>query len=474
MLHRFMLLRGFARGPRVLTDGHGWGLFGTFDSRLRLQTTVRLRWFAVVGQLIAVLVVHFGLGFPLPLGYCLLFIAGSAWVNVILRVSYPARHRLSPAFATLLLAYDTVQLAILLYLTGGIENPFTVLMVAPVTVSAATLPPRNTILLGALALIAMGVLVASTMPLPWDPGQRLDLPLLYKVGLFAAVASCLTFLALYAWRLSKEARQMSAALSATELVLAREQKLHALDGLAAAAAHELGTPLSTIVLVAKELEQQVPPGSAAAEDLVLLRSQAQRCREILQKLTRHPSEQDPDPLHANLSITQLLDEAAAPHREGDVAITINARPEPGSPEPVGERRPGLIYGLGNLIENAVEFATARVQITALWNEREVTVAVSDDGPGFAPEVLDAIGDPYVTTRPVRGAGKADSQEPTGLGLGFFIAKTLLERSGATLSLGNRRGDEHGAIVRISWPRAAFETRIGRHAPQTANQTPAEA
>ena len=440
-------------------------VFDLEASRLRLQTTVRLRWFAVVGQLAAVMFVYFGLGFDLPMGWCLLVISASAWLNIFLRVRFPARHRLDAWVATCLLAYDILQLALLLYLTGGIENPFVVLLVAPATVSAATLPPRNIVALGVLALVLSALLIKYHQPLPWYAANGLELPPLYGVGAFAGVASCMVFLGFYGWRLSKEGRQMSAALAATELVLAREQKLHALDGLAAAAAHELGTPLGTIVLVAKELEHGLEQGSAMAEDIALLKSQAQRCREILQKLTRKPTESDP--LHASLSITQLIEEAVAPHRMYSVAIEIDQGPYVGgetedvggraTDEPVGERRPGLIYGVGNLIENAVEFAQSKVLITARWNEREVMIMIMDDGPGFAPDVIESLGEPYVTTR--RSAGtKVDEGKATGLGLGFFIAKTLLERSGATVGMANREPPERGAKVTLTWRRHDFEGR----------------
>src|SRR5690606_12185354 len=294
------------------------------ESRLRLQTIVRLRWFAVLGQLLAVSIVQFVLGFEFPFSLCLLLIAASAWLNVFLSVRYPARFRLGATFATALLAYDILQLVALLYLTGGVENPFVVLIVGPVTVSAATLPPINALFLGGLALISTALLIVDHWPVPWYAGELLALPLIYKIGQLAAVTATMMFLAFYVWRLSKEARQMSAALTATELVLAREQKLHALDGLAAAAAHELGTPLATIVLVTSELQRDVEPGTPMAEDLALLRSQADRCREILQKLTRQPSEQDP--LHATLSVTQLLEEAAEPYRSAAKAIEISCGP----------------------------------------------------------------------------------------------------------------------------------------------------
>ncbi len=431
------------------------------ESRLRLQTAVRLRWFAVAGQLLTVGLVYFVLGFQLPFGICLAFIALSAWLNVFLRIRYPARTRLSISLATWLLAYDILQLAGLLYLTGGVDNPFTFLLVAPVTVSAATLPPRNTVVLGVLAASAAILLIWYHLPLPWSHGTGLELPMLYKLGELSSVLAGMTFLALYVWRIAKEARQMSDALAATELVLAREQQLHALDGLAAAAAHELGTPLATITLVTKELAREAPPDTPFADDIALLNAQAVRCREILRKLTRSPSESDP--LHARMSVTQLIEEAAGPYRGFGTEIVVNAGPEAGaertgSLEPVGERRPGVIYGLGNLVENAVDFAREKVEITAKWSAREVVVSIADDGPGIAPEVMDTLGEPYITTRPSRRPEQYRDGEPSGLGLGFFIAKTLLERSGASVALENREPPERGALITISWPRETFENR----------------
>jgi len=442
------------KSVRVLVD--------PVDSRLRLHTIVRLRWIAVLGQLIAICAVYFGLGFALPIGTCLTVIALSAWLNVFLAIWYPSRYRLGSVFGTGLLAYDIVQLAALLYLTGGIDNPFTMLIVAPVTVSAATLPLRNTIALGFLALAAAGLLVVQHQPLPWYDGASFELPFILKLGVFAAVCASTTFLALYAWRLTKESRQMSAALAATDLVLAREQKLHALDGLAAAAAHELGTPLSTIAIVSKELEHEVGPESPLYEDIGLLKNQAQRCREILQKLTRRPSEQDP--LHARVLVRAMLEEAAAPYRAAPTKIVITAGPADASggpmSEPAIERRPGVIYGLGNIIENATDFAATKVEIGAEWNALGLVVTIKDDGPGFPAEIMDNIGEPYVTTRPSEGpeVGNVQDEDTAGLGLGFFIAKTLLERSGATVSLSNRQSPQRGAVVRVHWPRAFILNR----------------
>jgi len=426
------------------------------DSRLRLQTIMRLRWLAIVGQATAIVAVWLGLGFDLPVGLCVGLIALSAWLNVFLAIRYPARHRLSTPYATALLAYDLLQLAALLYLTGGIENPFTMLIVAPVTVSAATLPLRSTIPLGIIAILSACLIALVHEPLPWFPGPTFVLPFTYRMGVLIAVAASLTFLALYVWRLSKEARQMTAALAATDLVLAREQRLHAIDGLAAAAAHELGTPLSTIVVVAKELERELATDGTYTEDIALLMSQAQRCRDILQRLTRQPSEQDP--MHAHLSVRQMLDEAARPYRSLGPALEFSAGPAADADaaaarEPEAERRPGVIYGFGNIIENAVDFARKKVEIRAAWNATGVEVTIADDGPGFPPELMDTIGEPYVTTRPARA--QTQEGDATGLGLGVFIARTLLERSGATIAFENRKSPSTGAVMRICWPRNEF-------------------
>ncbi|HPG88697.1 MAG TPA: ActS/PrrB/RegB family redox-sensitive histidine kinase [Hyphomicrobium sp.] len=436
------------------------GIVNERESQLRLVTSVRLRWAAVLGQLIAIAVTMGVYGFPMEVGSCLMLVALSAWLNVYLSIRYPARHRLSTDFATVLLAYDTLQLTGLLYFTGGIQNPFAMLLAAPVTVAASTLPPRYTAILGSLVLACSIFLVVEYYPLPWYQGLRIEFPRDYKIGIVAAIAAATSFLAFYSWRLNKEARQMSAALAATDMVLASEQRLHALDGLAAAAAHELGTPLSTIVLVAKELEHELGTDSRYREDLQLLHAQAMRCREILQKLTRRPDEQDP--MHASITIQELLDEASAAHKLSGKRIVVSAHPmtsgvEPLADEPLGIRRPGVIYGLGNIVENAVGFAASEVQIDARWSKADVSVTISDDGPGFAAELMDTIGEPYVTSRRYQDRG---DKGHSGLGLGFFIAKTLLERSGAVVNFSNRTAPLTGAIIQIVWPRSAFELKPG--------------
>ena len=448
---------GMAQRLRVAVEG------------LRLQTLVRLRWLAVIGQIASVMGVHFGLGFRLPLGWCLAVIALSAWLNIFLTIRWRTSLRLEDRYAALLLGYDIVQLAGLLYLTGGIQNPFVFLFLVPVTVSASTLPLSRTVALGTLTLGLITLLAFFHLPLPWYPSTRLVLPQIYAAGLWTALMSGLVFSIMYAYRIASEARQMSDALAATEQVLAREQQLSALDGLAAAAAHELGTPLGTIALVAKELKRELPEAEAHAEDLDLLISQAQRCREILSRLANRESQTDA--MFASVKVTVMAEDVAQPLRGGPVEIVVN--PEPtglGGRERAGEpsviRNPGIAFGLANILENAVDFAASRVDVDISWTPEEIAIVVVDDGPGFAQEVIDRLGEPYVTTR--AGYGPLDEAgtdaDHDGMGLGFFIANTLLERSGATVTLANRAHPQTGAIVRVAWPRHAIEAREMRQTP----------
>lgn len=415
------------------------------SQRLRLNTLIRLRWLAIVGQSLTVLVVAYGLKFPLPVSMCFALIACSAWMNLLLTFRYPAAHRLTPFSAFAILTFDSLQLAGLLYMTGGLTNPFSLLMTVPVVVSATSLPLRLTAMLGALVIVAATLLVFYHLPLPWHEGAPLAMPFIYVAGMWMAVFCSIAFTAIYAFRVAEEARLLANALAATELVLQREQHLSALDGLAAAAAHELGTPLATITLVAKEMEKALGEDPKYGEDVRLLRSQSERCREILKRLTSLSSESE---VHlSRLPLTSLVEEVTAPHR--DFGISIKLRPgERIGPEPVGRRNPGVIYGLGNLVENAVDFARNSVTVRWNWNEAAVSFTIIDDGPGFPPEIIDRIGEPYMSTRQGTEAGG-------GLGLGLFIAKTLLERSGATLDFRNSSEPGEGAIVQISWPRSVF-------------------
>ena len=426
---------------------------GDFSSRsLRLDTLVRLRWLAVAGQGVAVLFARFALGFPVPMDLCLAVIGLSAALNLVLRTRFPARLRLDQWPAAALLGYDVIQLSGLLYLTGGLENPFAILLLVPVIVSATTLPPRPTILLGVMVVASASLLAADHWPLPLQTGG-LPLPITYVAGVWVALVSACIFTGVYAFRVAEEARQLANALNATEMVLAREQHLYALDGLAAAAAHELGTPLATIALVAKELEREMPPDSPHADDVALLRSQSQRCRDILARLTSLSRQGD---MHlARLPLSHLVEEVVVAYRA--FAVTIVVTPPKGEgPEPVGRRNPAIVQGLVNLVENAVDFADEEVTVGTAWDNEQVTIEIADDGPGFSAAIIDRIGEPYITTRRETATGDGGG-EAGGLGLGLFIAKTLLERSGAAIDLANRELPAKGAIIRVSWPRAVMDT-----------------
>ena len=433
------------------------GATGAERGRVRLRTLSNLRWLAIAGQSAALFIVYFALGYSLPLAYCAAAIAASAVLNTVLALRYPPSHRLTNGEATFYLAFDVLQLAALLYFTGGIANPFALMFVAPVVIAAATLNLGNTLILAFIAFVAVSVISIEHHPLPWPPGEPLLLPELYLGGIWAALVIGIGFTSVYAWRIASEGARMSAGLAATQLALAREHRLAALGALATAAAHELGTPLGTIAVVARELERGMKENSPEIEDVRLLREQAERCRAIIARLA------DPEEAMlgqaARLPLPALLDDIAAGYRGGDVEIRVDV-PETGAPLPQVWRAPELLHGLGNIIENAADFAASRVSIAAHWDAERLTVTIADDGPGFAPEIYEHIGEPYVTSRPGSHAlGETDLGPPgldehEGMGLGFFIAKVLLEQTGGAVRAQNLPGG--GAEVAVTWARGVID------------------
>ncbi len=318
----------FERGPaQRYTAAHA---FRSASARhhprrnVRLDTLVRLRWLAIIGQTTAVLVVHFGLDFKLPIWACLAVIALSAWLNIALRLRFHMTQRLEPDRAAWLLAFDIVELAVLLFLTGGLQNPFAFLFLGPVLLSATALPPRFTLMLGAFAVACATVLVFAHYPLPWDNDDPLQLPPIYMIGVWLSILLAIGFIGVYAWQITEESRQLADALAATELVLAREQHLSQLDGLAAAAAHELGTPLSTISVIAKELENAMPPTRRMATTCGCCASRRTRCRDILAKLTELSASGEP---FDRTPLSALIEEVVAPHRNFGVAIDVTVPPD---------------------------------------------------------------------------------------------------------------------------------------------------
>jgi len=427
-----------------------------FRGRVRRRTLALIRWIAVAGQLITILTVHYGFGFSLPIGFALAVVGASALFNVWSWSRHPAR--LSNREAMFSLGFDILQLSLLLYLTGGLHNPFAFLILAPVTIAATVLSLASTMTLGLFSALCITALGMWHLPLPWE-GAPPPMPLLYLLGLWFAMVLSIGLLAAYNWSIAEEARRMSDALGATQMALAREQRVSALGMLAASTAHSLGSPLGTIAVVAKEIARDLPQDSPLAEDVGLLLSESRRCREILAGLDEHHRDEARASPFARLPVTALIEAAAQPRGRDRVAIRFESGPAPGmreSPEPLVAHSPEIIHGLGSIVENAVQFARRQVLIATSWTPSEVEVTIADDGPGFPPHILPVIGEPYVSSR--KGIGGH-------MGLGLFIAQTLLERTGGVVSFANGM---RGAVVTVRWPRAALE-RLGEERETQAGE-----
>lgn len=425
---------------------------------LRAQTLRSLRWMAIAGQLATILVTKYLLGFDLPIILCILAILASVWFNVITWLTMPPNARLSERTAMVWLLYDMVQLGLLLGLTGGLSNPFSLLFIAPATVAAAALTGTNARLVVAFAIVFIIGLELAHLPLSHPEHGPLVLPTTYRLGVGCALLIGVAFIATYVRRVADEAFGMSQALSATQLALAREQRLSSLGTMAAAAAHELGTPLATIALTSKEMQRDHANGQLDPEDLVLIREQTTRCRDILSELA-NMRQQDMEHIRT-APILSIIEEAAAPHENTGKRIEyfVDGEITQGSatPSPTFPRRPEIIHALRNLIQNAVDFAQSVVWIEVDETEERLVIRIQDDGPGFSSEILNRLGDPFLTTRRGRKAREGGYE---GMGLGMFIAKTLLERRGATVTISNQRISQTtlpGAMIEIRWNRSDLE------------------
>lgn len=453
-------MASFVTGFQPRETGTNW---------VRLRTLILLRWMAIAGQIAAILVASRIYGLDLPLGPCALAVGASILANLALVMLFPESRRLSEAEAFLTLLFDLAQLGILIVLTGGLTNPFAILVLAPVTISASVLRLRSTIALGALAILIVTAALVWHLPLRFADGRELVVPPLFTFGFWLSIVIGILFLGLYSRRVSSEMRSMSEALLATQMALAREQKLTDLAGVVAAAAHELGTPLATIKLVSAELIGELDGQPELQEDARLIRAQADRCRDILRDMGRAGK----DDRHLRQApLSAVLREAADPHlaRGKEVIFACGPIQDGAEEQPSIQRRPEIIHGLRNLVQNAVDFARSRVWIEGEWTAQRVIVRITDDGEGFPAGVIGRIGDPFVRAR--RSDPDPD-QRPgyEGMGLGLFIAKTLLERSGADLSFANAtdpflapkdRPDRSGAVVEAVWDADALvaEPRSG--------------
>jgi two-component system sensor histidine kinase RegB len=422
--------------------------------RVRLRTLIILRWVAIIGQSAAILVATYGLGLRINLGLCYVAIGASVATNLVAMFVYPPNKLLPEREVLMTLLFDLSQLAFLLYLTGGLNNPFALLILAPVTVSAMTMRPRTTLLMGVLAFILVSVLAGYYLPLRTEQGFILEMPDMFILGFWSSINIGIGFLAIYAGRVTTETFAMSQALLATQMALSREQKLTDLGGVVAAAAHELGTPLATIKLVSAELVEELSDRQELQEDAALIREQADRCRDILQSMGRAGK----DDLHLRSApLRAVIEEAAEPHDHRGKILHYDIGPNPGASDRMPEilRKPEIIHGVRNLVQNAVDFATGNVWIDGHWNDAQISIRVVDDGPGYPSDLLGRIGDPFLRRRSNK-MPDVERPEYEGMGLGLFIAKTLLERSGGEITFANGSrssnpsGKRGGAIAEVIW------------------------
>jgi len=439
---------------------------------IRLRTLILLRWVAITGQLVAITVAQRFYGLQLELGLCYLAVGVSVIGNLIAIFIFPENKRLSESENLAMVMFDLLQLAFLLFLTGGLNNPFALLLLGPVTISAAVLTTRSTILLGATAIVIVTLLSQFHFPLRTEDGFILRIPSLFVFGNWVALVIAIVFISAYSRRVTSEMHSMSDALSATQMALSREQKLTDLGGVVAAAAHELGTPLATIKLASAELMDELDDQPDLFEDAALIREQADRCRQILRDMGR-AGKSDTHLRHA--PFMTVLSEAADPHRDRGKILHFSHDPGGTVEQPLVYRKPEIIHGLRNMVQNAVDFAHANVWIEAHWSDTEIAVRIIDDGAGFPTHLLGRIGDPFMRRRKSRDQTARPGYE--GMGLGLFIAKTLLERTGAELIFANGRDpfgnapdtDQIGAIVAVVWPRAAIDAAEASATPSRNEQ-----
>src|SRR5579863_2086311 len=416
----------------------------SFD-RISLRRLVLIRWVAIAGQAVTLLVVHYAFDFRVPLLAAFAVVGASVALNLFITFYRRVATRLGERQAAFFLGYDLLQLGFLLYLTGGLQNPFAILILAPVTVAATALSLRPVIALAVFAVAVITLLAVWHVPLPWR-GVALVFPPALVLGLWTALVLATVFIGGYTWSVAAEARRLRDAVAATQLALAREQRVSAVGALAAAAAHELGSPLATIAVIARELARDLPADSPHAEDAELLLSQSERCRQILAQLAHHPDEEGASP-YTTLPISALVEAGGALYHDPRIRLIFATTGAPADAEPLVRRSPEIMHGVNNLMQNALQFARHEVSVTTHWDRTNVTVEIADDGPGFPAHLLSRLGEPYLSTR---------SGAENHMGLGIFIAQSLLERSGADLTFDNL-GDG-GAHVVISWKRANLEAQ----------------
>jgi len=403
------------------------------------KTLVNLRWIAIIGQLIAINFVYFFLKLNLPIIETHIIILIGFITNIILQF-HIRTNQLKDGYSALFLIYDLLQLCALLYFTGGIFNPFSLLIIIPTIVSSTFLSMGTTIILGTLTTGLLFFLKKFHKIFPGSDTYNFNFPEYYLVGALVSIIIGLVFLSYFGIKFSGETKKRSEALDILQRVIAKEYEIDSLGGQAAAAAHSLGTPLATISVVAKELKKEIGGRSKHSKDLDLLMSQAKRCSEILKQISK--KEIVDDQFINLIKVEDLLEEIIISFKENtDKKITLFENEDKNKINI--KRSPEIVYGLRNFIGNAIKFADKEVIINLKSNEKDLILTINDDGPGFAEDIINLIGEPYLKSKFKETKGKA------GLGLGIFLGKTLLERKNARLFFFNRDKPK-GASVQISW------------------------
>jgi len=403
------------------------------------KTLVNLRWIAIIGQLLAINFVYFFLKLNLPIIETHIILSLGFITNIILQFRIRT-NQLKDFNSALFLVYDLLQLSFLLYLTGGIFNPFSLLIIIPTIVSSTFLSMGTTIILGTLTTGLLFFLKTFHKILPGSDVYNFNFPEYYLTGALVSIIIGLVFLSYFGIKFSGETKKRSEALDKLQQVMAKEYEIDSLGGQAAAAAHSLGTPLATISVVAKELKKEIGDRSKHSKDLDLLISQAKRCSEILKQISR--KEIIDDQFINLIKVEDLLEEIIISFKENtDKKITLFENEDKNKINI--KRSPEIVYGLRNFIGNAIKFADNEVTIKLTSDDETIKLSINDDGPGFAEDIIKLIGEPYLKSKSKKTNNKA------GLGLGIFLGKTLLERKNARLSFSNKE-DLKGALVRISW------------------------
>jgi two-component system, sensor histidine kinase RegB len=420
-------------------------LFRTKENlNLDKNTLSTLRFIAIFGQFIAIIVVFFYLDLDFPIKESFAIIFFGLLTNLFLQFRIKV-NQLKDTYASFFLLYDLMQLSILLYFTGGILNPFSFLLITPAIVSSTFLSMGTTIILSVITSFMLFLLTDFYLPLPGMDASIFYVPNFYKFGVLTSILIGLIFLSYFGIRFSGETKKRSEALNKLQEVIAKEHELESLGGQAAAAAHSLGTPLATISVVAKELKKEIGDNEEVSKDLDLLISQTKRCSEILKKISKKQIEEDN--FISTIKLDDLLEEIVNSFQETSTK-KIDLLTERDFNKITIQRMPEIIYGFRNFIGNAVKFSKSKVEIVLNTNEKIIEIKINDDGPGIPDDIIDKIGEPYIKSK------SKELSSNSGLGLGTFLGKTLLERQGANL-LFRKNSKLGGALVVISWSPESF-------------------